>query len=314
MGNPEAGVKMARKPMSLVDRALSDTRESRHIDFKRELDVNSTAEWCEIIKDIVALANSGGGVIAIGLDDFGVPSGWDPSSLLNQDPALHVDRLAKFTGEQFDEIEVLDRRKGRKRVAIILVGERTGSPLIFEKEGSYRAGDGKDKCAFAKGSVYFRHGAKSEPGLSRDLQRFSKLEENRVKRELMGHILKVSTAPRGAEVLILKEPVDTQLGTTGVHVVDDPNAPNVGVIFHDQTHPLLLSELLRDLNKQIDRALTPYDLQCVRKVYKIEKKSEFFYKPNHGSPQYSPLYIDWLIKRYQKDSQFFANARLKGKD
>ena len=290
---------MARKSTSLVDKALLDTRESRQIDFKRKLDVNSTAAWCEIVKDIAAMANSGGGAIVIGLDDFGQPSGWDPTPLLEQDPALLVDRLAKFTGEQFDDVDVLERRKGRKRVAVLLVGARTGSPLIFEKEGTYRLLDGKDKCAFAKGSVYFRHGAKSEPGLARDLQRFAKLEESSFKRELMGNISKVSKAPRGSEVLVLNQEKDSRLRATGLRIVDHASALAVGVIDLDQTHPLLLNQLLRDLNTRIDGVLTPYDLLCVRKVYKIADKSEFFHKPLHGSPQYSPSYIEWLVKQYQ---------------
>jgi hypothetical protein len=301
-------------PTAIVDKALSDTRESRQVDFKQQLDVRSTEEWCEIVKDIVAMANSGGGAIVIGLDDFGKPTRCDPAPLLAQDPALLIDRLARFTGEQFDEVEILDRRKGRKRVAVIHVGPRFGAPLIFEKEGSYKGRDGKDKCAFAKGSVYFRHGAKSEPGLSRDLQRFAKLEENRVKRELLKNISKVSLAPRGSEVLIVDQDGAKHVGSRGVRVVDDPNAPIVGVVYQDQTHPFLLGELLRNLNKQLEVPVNSHDLQCIRKVYGIEKKLAYFHKPLHGSPQYSAAYVEWLVDQRKKDPQFFIKARKKMKN
>lgn len=35
--------------------------ESRRVDFKESLDVASPGEWVELIKDVVTMANSGGG-------------------------------------------------------------------------------------------------------------------------------------------------------------------------------------------------------------------------------------------------------------
>jgi len=62
-------------------------------------------------------------------------------------------------------------RKLRRRLAVIVVAARTGSPLVFEKPGTYADG-ARQKTAFAKGTVYFRHGARSDPGSSRDIARF----------------------------------------------------------------------------------------------------------------------------------------------
>lgn len=45
----------------LIKRGLTAKRESKYIEFKSAFDVESAAEWCEIVKDIVALCNSGGG-------------------------------------------------------------------------------------------------------------------------------------------------------------------------------------------------------------------------------------------------------------
>jgi len=51
--------------------AVSAKRESKAVDFKRSFDPASVAEWCELIKDIVAMANSGGGTILIGVNNDG---------------------------------------------------------------------------------------------------------------------------------------------------------------------------------------------------------------------------------------------------
>ena len=44
---------------SLLDRALAATRESRRIAFRRSFDAASANDWSEIVRDIVAMANSG---------------------------------------------------------------------------------------------------------------------------------------------------------------------------------------------------------------------------------------------------------------
>ena len=51
----------------LISKALNAKRESKYIEFKSEFNPDSPQDWCEIIKDIVALANTGGGVIIFGV-------------------------------------------------------------------------------------------------------------------------------------------------------------------------------------------------------------------------------------------------------
>lgn len=70
----------------LIKKALSATQEADDIEFKSAIDVNSKKDWVDIIKDIVALANSGGGVIVFGVDDHGFPSNFDTTEILKYDP------------------------------------------------------------------------------------------------------------------------------------------------------------------------------------------------------------------------------------
>jgi hypothetical protein len=49
-----------------------DVRESRGLDFKEQFNPDVPGEWCRLIKDnIVAIANSGGGWIVVGVKDNG---------------------------------------------------------------------------------------------------------------------------------------------------------------------------------------------------------------------------------------------------
>lgn len=79
-----------------LDKVKNTKRESRYLDFKEKFDITQSQDWCEIIKDIVAIANSGGGFILIGARNDGTPSGWDTSPVLNLDPAQITDKIAKL--------------------------------------------------------------------------------------------------------------------------------------------------------------------------------------------------------------------------
>ena len=75
--------------------------ESAELDFKAAFDPTAAQDWCELIKDIVAIANSGGGSILVGVGDNGNCCGPAASSeLLALDPAVITDKIAKYTGTQ----------------------------------------------------------------------------------------------------------------------------------------------------------------------------------------------------------------------
>ncbi len=147
------------------DDPLTAARESRRIEFKDQFSPSTPGAWCELIKDMVAIANSGGGSIVIGLDSSGDPSSWDPREFLAIDPADVVNQIAKYVSEQFADFAISEVSKSGKKLAMIRVNGRTGHPLVFERPGTYSVGKNQQKTAFARGSIYFRHGAKSEPSI-----------------------------------------------------------------------------------------------------------------------------------------------------
>jgi hypothetical protein len=64
--------------------------ESGRVDSKHEFDPTSASESCELVKDIVAMANWGGGTIVIGLESDGSRTASRPLTALDQ--AMVVDR------------------------------------------------------------------------------------------------------------------------------------------------------------------------------------------------------------------------------
>lgn len=183
--------------MSIHDRisaALEKTSEAGDLDFKSSFDVASAGDWLELIKDIVALANSGGGLILLGLNDDGSPSGADTTALQGVDPADLTNRMHKYTGHHFSAFELIEcQKEGQDLCALRVGGVRV--PLVFTRVGTYEVSEAKQKTAFSQGTTYFRHGAKSEPGTSEDLRIFLDREIERTRKSWLDGIAKVVEAP-----------------------------------------------------------------------------------------------------------------------
>lgn len=155
---------MAKKVFDIA-KVLASQRESKHVEFKEKCDHADAQDLCEVIKDIVAMANSGGGHILFGVKNDGSASDWDCTLLRGLDPAQLTDKIASYVGEQFSEFDIYEAERRGIRIAVMEI-RPVHIPLIFVRPGTYDVGQGKQKTAFGRGTAYFRHGAKSEPGTS----------------------------------------------------------------------------------------------------------------------------------------------------
>jgi predicted HTH transcriptional regulator len=97
--------------MTSLEDALVLGHEVDSVDFKHPFDPTSAAEWLELLKDIPAMANSGGGLLIVGLDDQGTPSGREVTPLFSIDPADIANKVYKYTGFQFHEFQLLEATK-----------------------------------------------------------------------------------------------------------------------------------------------------------------------------------------------------------
>ena len=81
----------------------------------------------------------------------------------------------------------------------------------------------------------------------------------------------------------------------------------------DTTHPYRQKEVLELVNQRLSgtQIINNFDVLCIRKLYNIASKAEFYYKPRFGSPQYSPQFVDWIMKQANRKPDFFARTRRK---
>lgn len=310
--NPEeAKESKAEKDLRL---ALHARRENRRLDFKESFDPSRTGDWCEIVKDLIAMANSGGGCLVFGVKDDGSPAATSVESILSLDPAKVTDKVSKYTGVQFDGFEVCEAQRGCRKVAVLLV-RGADFPIPFSRAGNYERDDGRQSTSFQPGTVYFRHGAKSEPGTAEDVRRSIERVVERERKGWLRGIKKVVTAPRGyrLEVLPPGALINSHGASTAVRLTSDPSARAISRLHPDDTHPFRRKEVVAEVNSRLDGRTTigPYDIQCVKKAWAIDDGShpDFYYESKHAAPQYSREFVDWVIQRFEQNPAFFSQAR-----
>lgn len=285
--------------------------ETAGLDFKAAFDPKAAQDWCELIKDVVAMANSGGGIVVFGINDDGTPASGDLTPIQTLDMATIVDKIKKYTDQQFADFTLSSvTRRGAQVMALVVSG--VPIPLIFTSPGTYDVGGGKQKTSFSKGTIYFRHGAKSEPGTSDDLRFALERELDRVRSSWLDGITKVVTAPIDATISVLPGEVKLS-GTetaTAVRLVNDESVPAFKAMRTDLLYPYRQKELVSRVNELLaGRKVTGHDVHCVRKAHCVDAQPNFFYKPQFSSPQYSEAYAVWMVEQHGIDSEFFQKAR-----
>lgn len=237
---------------SLIDKALAAKRESKHIEFKVGFDPASGHDWCECIKDIVALANSGGGVLIFGLTSQGIPVG-QPIGMAGIDPADVSNRIRNYVGSVELLFEIAELTKDGQPLIGLLV-QPAPLPIVFVRPGTYPDGKGGQKAAFGQGTVYFRHGAKSEPGSSEDIRQVFERQIESVRRAWTKSVRRVVEAPPGTEfvpiatvgretVLPSRVRVVRESGALPVRLTRDDSKVASGTFLHEEISEGIFDEI-----------------------------------------------------------------------
>jgi hypothetical protein len=296
-----------------LPRAAEAQRESKYVEFKEAFDPTNDGEWLELIKDIIAIANTGGGVIVVGVRNDGFVSGTDIEPVLALDGATICDKLGGYIGDNFDDFEVSAVSRAANRVAAIVVGGVTDAPLTFVRPGTYLDPQrpNRQKSAFGRGP-YVRHGAKSESATRDDLRVFIERRLDAIREEWLGGIKKVITAPTGAEIVAIERTENAE-GERAIRITTDENAPLYRAVDWDVTHPHRQTELIPAVRRRLPRnvSVNAHDLLSVRRAHNIDHEThpDFVHRPRFGSNQYSEAFVDWIVEQYEANAEFFAGAR-----
>ena len=211
----------------------------------------------------------------------------------------------------FSDFKLIATKESQPVFSILVAGNRT--PIVFAKTGNYVAENGKQKNAFTAGTVYFRHGAKSEPGTTEDLRVVVEREIERVKESWLGGIRKVVEAPIGSQVLVVPDKSGSGPDDASDKIQIVRESSSVGtkeVLDPDAVYPYRQREVLTKFTeRQPDKKITTHDLLCVRRLHNVDSEPHFSYKGKYGSRQYSIAFVEWLLEQHQQDGSFFEKAK-----
>jgi hypothetical protein len=272
-----------------LDRADKATRSSKRLALRDAVD------YVELVCDVAAMANSGGGVIVL-------------DGVAGIDDELLLERLGEYAEPEFEAFSVEPlSRSGRPSTAVVVESVRD-TPLVFRETG--RVGG---HVAFVRGGLYFRHGAKSEAATGEDVRDFIRRQLDATRTQWLANIRQVMHAPDGAEVAVIETAERDEEGRpTLIRLTTDPHAPLYGQVDPDQSHPYRQKEVIREVNARLgEGAVNAFDVLSVRRVHAIseETRPEFVHVPKFGSPQYSDAFVEWLVAERDRDPRFFEQAK-----
>lgn len=292
----------------VVALAENASGECGTIDFKSGFDISSKLDWAEIIKDIVALANSGGGCLIFGANDKGKHIGIDVSDYLNIDPADITNKVNAYTGVQFAHFSILPMVKDAGKFAVFAVGE-ANIPMVFIKNGPHKLEGRNNKPVFVKGSVYFRHGAKSEPGTSEDLRYWLDRKLNNIRDQWLTGIRKVVETSGANEMHV------SEAKAVGyANFTNSNDAPSVKALNTEEYWKYTESEVVAFIKEKLgqDFKFSGHDIRCIKLKYEISGSNnpDFVLKPHaKASPQYSMPFVEWVISELKSNTNFLKDSR-----
>lgn len=300
-------------PKRLEDILALDT-ETIDLEFKSRVDFKNNGEILELLKDVVAIANSGGGDIIIGLNSDGTPCETELSGTQSPDPATITDIIHRYTGTHFSDFRFIVSEKLGRVVWILNVGA-SDIPLVFSKVGTYEVPGGKQKNAFSLGTVVFRHGAKSEPATSEDLRKSIERNVESLRRSWLTGIAKVVEAPAGAHISVVI-PEKPSEGETSIRLVNDPSAQPFYQVPITETHPYRQLDVVREVNSILNLSprICAHDILSVRRVHNTDKIPNYCFTISHASVRYSKAFVDWIIASYRANQNFFYDCRKQYED
>jgi hypothetical protein len=176
-------------------------REEEALDYKQSYNLSGkvTKDRVEMVRDVVAMANTSGGYIVLGVNEnrSGGTLTFEPVGISEEHlKSLDIDKLKPQIESYLNvsvpiklQIHRLDEHGGRC-FAVVYVEESPESPIIMEKDGQYQEKIGKSKDVFRAGDVVVRDGASSrgadQNAVREQISKMRRRERERWTEEILG--------------------------------------------------------------------------------------------------------------------------------
>ena len=186
--------------------------ESKLKDYKIAFAPNDAKARVDLVKNLVAMANAGGGQIIFGRNETETP-GLDDATCTALDSARLDDFVRKYIVpapmEISHDIQVMDN--GRFVLTLTVAAARY--PIVMARKGDWKGMDSrKDSSIFLKGDIWTRHSSKTERVHFEDLRQWVERAKRDERERILSRITHLANLPEGTEIQVVpsgQQPIDS---------------------------------------------------------------------------------------------------------
>jgi hypothetical protein len=186
--------------------------EVRNQDYKLMFDQSDEKAKVDLVKNLVAMANAGGGQVVYGRDETRTP-GVDQSACTTLDSARIADLIERYTSLAPFHVSHNIEDLGGGRFIVTLTIDAALYPIVMARTGDWKGmTSGKDKPLFLAGDVWTRHSTKTERVNYDDLRQWFERVRQEERERLLSRITSVVNLPEGAEIQVVssqQQPIDS---------------------------------------------------------------------------------------------------------
>ena len=194
----------------MVEGSAANAAEGPEVNGDGTLDLNDPVSRLHLIRDAIAVANSGGGRLLIDLaaapaSDDTTNVGFEASNLVGLvEDAVSPDRI-DLTATATPTPHVDGKTTTRRALLTIDIAPAQHPPLVPTRAGSHRSDSGDATVVFAAHGVYVRRGGRTATARRDDFERWRAETVESTRAELLDRLTTVVESPRGARIRVFAE-------------------------------------------------------------------------------------------------------------
>ncbi len=180
--------------------------EHPNVERRATLDLDNPRNRLQMVRDVTALANSGGGRMIIGVSADGTDRGI-PADLAE---TFDADRLADLVAEHVapDRVAMRVHRRSVAEGAVVVeieVPVADTPPLVLSKAGVHQPEEGTAVEVFPADAVVVRRGSRVVQARREDFRRWTDEAVAAARAQIQEQLLLVANAPTGARIRLIGE-------------------------------------------------------------------------------------------------------------